>query len=292
MNVVPYRHELYAGNIADVFKHCVLSLVMGCWRDETAVASIIDGHAGGGVYRLRPGDKHEQGITRLWRAGADEALPPSYRAAIQDLNPSGELRHYPGSPLILQRLLPARARLSLFELDAQLCQSLTATFAGDERVAVHNADVWQALHAMVADAANCRLVFLDPPYEDSGDFELAAQALHQAQGVRPACSQLLWYTLRGRSQVAALHRAVSAMNVTAQAVELTVYPKAPATAQTGSGMLLLDAPSGAIPVLQSTLPLVADRLAGEDGRAELRFLQMKLEGHRSTRLGKNSPRGG
>jgi len=276
MNRVRYRHELYAGNIADVFKHCVLALVMDCWRDEPAGVSIIDGHAGSGVYELHPGGKHEQGISRLWRGDAREVLPPGYRGAVQALNPSSELRRYPGSPLILQRLLPSHGRLHLFEVDAPLCQSLATTFAGDERVAVHGADVWQVLAAFLADTPDCRLVFLDPPYEDLWDFALAARALQQVRGAQPACSQLLWYTLRSRSHVAALHRAASAMGVGAEAVELRVSGESLSPAQIGSGMLLLNPPPGAMPALRSTLPRVADRLAGCDGRAELRFLQPSL----------------
>jgi len=275
MNRVRYRHELYAGNIADVFKHCVLAAVMECWRDEGRVVSIIDGHAGSGAYELHPGGKHEQGIGSLWHGDAREVLASGYRAAIEAINPAHELRRYPGSPLILQRLLPARGRLHLFETNAQLCQSLAATFAGDERVAVHNANVWRALVGFLADAPDCRLVFLDPPYEDRRDFELAARALRQVRDVQPACSPLLWYTLRSRSHVVALHRSASAMDVEAETVELIVSGGSLSPAQTGSGMLLLNPPPGAIPALQSTLPRVADRLAGEGGRAELRFFQLK-----------------
>ena len=61
-----YRHSYHAGNIADVFKHYVLTLVLAGLQAKPSPFCAIDSHAGAGIYALDPGGEHEQGITSLW----------------------------------------------------------------------------------------------------------------------------------------------------------------------------------------------------------------------------------
>ena len=61
-----YRHSYHAGNIADVFKHIVLVLVLRALRQKETPFCVVDTHAGSGVYELeRPGE-YQQGVALLW----------------------------------------------------------------------------------------------------------------------------------------------------------------------------------------------------------------------------------
>ena len=142
-----YRHAFHAGNFADVHKHSVLVRVLLHLRLKPAAFRVIDTHAGSGRYDLcgseatRSGEWH-QGIERIWRAreaeaGAQDLIKP-YLDVVAALNPGGELRTYPGSPLIAQSLLRAQDRLIACELEPGSARALCDNLAG--RPACQGAD--------------------------------------------------------------------------------------------------------------------------------------------------------
>ena len=53
--MLAYRHAFHAGNHADVLKHMVLIAVLKHLTQKDAALTVIDTHAGAGLYRL-PGD--------------------------------------------------------------------------------------------------------------------------------------------------------------------------------------------------------------------------------------------
>ena len=65
-----YRHAFHAGNHADVLKHTVLIAVLKHLKEKEAALTVLDTHAGAGLYRL-DGDYAEtsgeaaEGIFRL-----------------------------------------------------------------------------------------------------------------------------------------------------------------------------------------------------------------------------------
>ena len=102
--------------------------------------------------------------------------------------PGGELRVYPGSPLIAKARLRAQDRLIACELEPRAAASLKIALRGDPRAKVLAIDGWMAVNANVPPKERRGLVLIDPPYEDAADFIAA---------VRRAC--------RGPSQVADRH---------------------------------------------------------------------------------------
>src|SRR5215203_4088013 len=125
-----YRHGFHAGNHADVLKHTVLIAILRHLTQKDAALTVVDTHAGAGLYRL-DGDyagtsgEAQDGVARLIGSGKPthgaEAFAPvlqDYLDLVATFNKPGELTVYPGSPFICQRLLRAEARdkLKLFEL--------------------------------------------------------------------------------------------------------------------------------------------------------------------------------
>jgi 23S rRNA (adenine2030-N6)-methyltransferase len=135
-----YRHAFHAGNHADVLKHTTLIALMKYLTQKDTALTVIDTHAGAGLYRL-DGDYTEtsgealEGILKLLAKPLAEAPKPGSKAkpvvveplapALQDyldvlksLNPqfaqsdeAAHLRIYPGSPFIEQRFLSGRDKL-------------------------------------------------------------------------------------------------------------------------------------------------------------------------------------
>jgi 23S rRNA (adenine2030-N6)-methyltransferase len=159
-----YRHAFHAGNHADVLKHTTLIALMKYLTQKDTALTVIDTHAGAGLYRL-DGDYTEtsgeaqEGIFRLLSEPKAAAAPakkapaapktaapaagkpaaPGWAPALQDyidllrgLNPqfseTGDVAHlkiYPGSPFIEQQFLSGRDKLKLFELHPTDFKSLS-----------------------------------------------------------------------------------------------------------------------------------------------------------------------
>jgi len=114
-----YRHAFHAGNHADVLKHTVLIATLDHLLEKEAALTVVDTHAGAGLYRL-DGDyagtsgEAADGVLRLVseRPPAEPDPVPladalaRYLAVVRDFNPKGGARIYPGSPFIVQHLLP------------------------------------------------------------------------------------------------------------------------------------------------------------------------------------------
>lgn len=113
-----YRHSFHAGNSADVVKHSLLIALVRALQQKPGALTLIDTHAGCGLYDL---DGEEAGRTGeftqgVLRAFADpNPLLNDYRAAVQAVNVGAELHFYPGSPRILAQLLRPQDFLILNE---------------------------------------------------------------------------------------------------------------------------------------------------------------------------------
>ena len=103
--MLSYRHSFHAGNHADVLKHTVQSLIIESLKEKEKPFLYLDTHAGAGRYQLsgehaeRTGE-YLEGISRIWQQDDLPAEMEAYISVIQHFNRSGQLRYYPGSPLI------------------------------------------------------------------------------------------------------------------------------------------------------------------------------------------------
>ena len=75
--MLSYRHGFHAGNSADVLKHLILCAVISYIRKKDKPFTIIDTHAGGGIYRLNDAmaektGEAEDGIVRVEIVPSDE----------------------------------------------------------------------------------------------------------------------------------------------------------------------------------------------------------------------------
>ena len=90
------------------------------------------------------------------------------------------MRIYPGSPLIVQRLLRPQDRLVACELEPQILRRAGGRLRGDRRAKALAIDGWTALNAYVPPKERRGLVLIDPPFEDGGRFRPSRRALAAA----------------------------------------------------------------------------------------------------------------
>src|ERR1700678_2658130 len=147
-----YRHAFHAGNFADVHKHAVLVRILFHLRLKRGAFRIIDTHAGAGRYDLDGAEATRSGewrggIERIWQVrewGTAEDLIRPYLDLVTALNPGGELRSYPGSPLIAKSLLRQQDRMIACELEEAAATALAAALRGDRRCKALTIDGWTA----------------------------------------------------------------------------------------------------------------------------------------------------
>jgi 23S rRNA (adenine2030-N6)-methyltransferase len=261
-----YRHAFHAGNFADVHKHAVLARILLHLCRKPAPFRVIDTHAGAGRYDLfaaeptRSGE-WRHGIARLWQSSGSQTfdgLLAPYLDAVAALNPGGELRSYPGSPLIVLHLLRAQDRLIACEFEPTAAAALAGTLRGDRRARALTIDGWTALKAYLPPKERRGVVLIDPPFEDSAEFERLAAALAGARRKWPSGIYMLWYPLKDRAAPDALARRLERLVLPKLLrCELMLGPARPDAGLIGSGLILANPPFTLEAELRALMPALA-----------------------------------
>ena len=279
-----YRHAFHAGNHADVLKHTVLIATLQYLLQKEAALTVLDTHAGAGLYRL-DGDyanksgEAADGILRLAQAKESELAPvlQAYLATVRSFNQGAQLRNYPGSPFIIQSLLRVQERdkLKVFELHPTDMRSLVGNIAQLEagrQVAVLHEDGFEGIKKFLPPPSRRALVLCDPSYELKSDYakvlDMAADSLKRfATG-----TYAFWYPIIPRPEAHDLPRRLKTMTTKAGKswlhVELTV--KSNKTSERGglpaSGMFLINPPFNLKEQLKPAMPQLV-KLLGQDENA-------------------------
>ncbi len=279
-----YRHAFHAGNHADVLKHTVLIATLQYLLQKDAALTVLDTHAGAGLYRLDGDYANKSGessdsIRRLAQAEEAELAPvlQAYLATVRSFNQGAQLRNYPGSPFIIQSLLRVQERdkLKVFELHPTDMRSLVGNIAQLEagrQVAVLHEDGFEGIKKFLPPPSRRALVLCDPSYELKSDYakvlDMAADSLKRfATG-----TYAVWYPIIPRPEAHDLPRRLKTMTTKAGKswlhVELTV--KSNKTSERGglpaSGMFLINPPFNLKEQLKPAMPQLV-KLLGQDENA-------------------------
>jgi 23S rRNA (adenine2030-N6)-methyltransferase len=267
-----YRHVFHAGNFADVHKHVVLARILTYLRAKPAAFRVIDTHAGAGRYDLlaaepsRSGEWRD-GVKRVWEAkdklapGVRTLLGP-YVEAVAAYNPDGDLRVYPGSPLIAQHLIRAQDRLIACELEPRSAAGLMTALRGDRRAKALAIDGWTAIGAYVPPKERRGMVLTDPPFEDAADFMRLTGALATAHRKWPTGIYMLWYPIKARDAPEGLARRLQRLAIprVLRSEIMLGRPRADA-GLVGSGLIVVNPPFTLEADLQALLPALGGILA-------------------------------
>ncbi|NOU00477.1 MAG: 23S rRNA (adenine(2030)-N(6))-methyltransferase RlmJ [Gallionella sp.] len=272
--MLSYRHAFHAGNHADVLKHFIEVQLLRYLLQKDKPFWYIDTHAGAGCYALDSGyatqnAEYESGIARLW--GRDDLPAPlaDYVALVKRINTDGEMKLYPGSPLVALELLREQDKMRLFELHPADSELLHENFAGhSSQVLMQTADGFGALKALLPPPPRRALVLIDPPYEDKQDYQRVVSALNEglkrfANGV-----YAVWYPQLQRAEARQLPEQLKQLPVKSWLnVALSVQGQsADGFGMYGSGMFILNPPWLLHGVLQEVMPYLEKHL-GQDEQA-------------------------
>ena len=250
-----YRHAFHAGNHADVLKHTTLIALCTYLCGKDTALSVIDTHAGAGLYRL-DGDYTEtsgeakDGVFRLFQASnqppaqeiraqaapkkeankplaANDFCPAlqNYANVLRALNhkflETGDVAHlkiYPGSPFIAQQFLEGRDKLKLFELHPTDFKSLSGNIeqlGAGRQVSVAREDGFEALKTYLPPPSRRAMVFCDPSYEMKSDYARVSACVADAVKRFATGTYVVWYPVIPRPEAHDLPRKLKTLAVKA-----------------------------------------------------------------------------
>ena len=286
-----YRHAFHAGNHADVLKHTVLIATLQYLIEKDAALTVLDTHAGAGLYRLdgdyaRTSGEAGDGILRLTRhASNTSTLTPAlqtYVDVIRSFNSGATTKVYPGSPFIIQHLLRAHDKLKLFELHPADMRSLAGNVAqldAGRQVAVLHEDGFEGAKKFLPPPARRALLLCDPSYEIKSDYGKVLDMVQDSLKRFATGTYAVWYPIIPRPEAHDLPRrlktiaqkagkswlhatlTVKSSKITEDAAGEVKRPGLPA-----SGMFLINPPHTLRTQLKDTLPQMAE-LLGQDKHA-------------------------
>jgi len=267
-----YRHSFHAGNSADVVKHSLLIALLRALQQKPGALTLIDTHAGCGLYDLagdeatRTGEA-TQGVLRAF--ANPNPLLDDYRAAVRAANAGAEPRLYPGSPRILAQLLRPQDVLILNEKHAQDAMALREAMRGTP-AAVHERDAYELWLAMLPTRTPRGVVLVDPPYEQTDEraritATLAAAHRKWAHGVT-----VIWYPLKDRATHVRWKNQLRNLGIPKFLwVEHWLYDSDQPDIYNGAGLFIVNPPYAFTQALPPLLESLRAALAPERHRGEI-----------------------
>ena len=268
-----YRHAFHAGNFADLVKHAALLQLLARGASDPAPLTVIDSHAGAGVYDLDSPEAQKSGeaaagVGRLAEARDVPADLVRLLEAVSRLNGGGAARRYPGSPWLAAQALRRQDRYLGCELRPA------------EHAALGKAlKPWSNAEAVCADgfalaAERCPrtgrvLVLIDPPFERGDDYAQVTRTVAAVQRKNPAAQVLIWLPLKDLETFDAFLRDLAdAVTAPILAAETRMRPLSDPLRMNGCALVLVGDTHGAQDSLERVCGWIA-QILGEGGSARV-----------------------
>ena len=218
-----YRHLYHAGNVADLFKHAVLLLLIQRYLAKDKPFLLLDTHAGAGLYDVTSAEalktaEAQVGFAKLARAGN---VPPPFSRICDvarhisaqfgegtDQNSARNLskptqihpQYYPGSAVLAGLAKRPTDRLILCEKHPEECQKLRQNLRrfGLANLAIHERDGYEAVRAFLPPPEQRGVIFIDPPYESPSEERDCVNAVKFGLTKFPQGCFVVWYPIKDR----------------------------------------------------------------------------------------------
>jgi 23S rRNA (adenine2030-N6)-methyltransferase len=268
-----YRHAFHAGNFADLVKHATLLQVLARLTAAGGPLTVIDTHAGRGLYDLagpeaRKSGEAEAGIVRLMAAADAPPALASLTAAVRALNPKGAVTRYPGSPwLIAEALRPGDSYLAC-ELRPEEHAALAGLMKARRNVRALCADGYAVAQAQTP-ATGSVLLLIDPPFERPDDYAQTVETLAAVRHRNARAEALVWLPLKDLETFDGFLRDLEdALEAPALVAETRMRPLTDPMKMNGCALVSLGAPENLAAPLEAICGWTA-RTLGAGGEARV-----------------------
>ena len=199
--MLSYQHIFHAGNHADLLKHTVLIQVLKSLNKKDKPYTFFDTHSGSGLYDLTDGRSLKTGEAGkgILAFEAQKDVPAAFADYLSFVKPYLSDSRYPGSPEIERQFMRTQDTLILSELHPQEIENLRANMKKpcdtSPSVQVHNRNGWEMLRALTPPATKRGAALIDPSYEETSDYENAADTILAVHKKWSNGIIMLWYPL-------------------------------------------------------------------------------------------------
>lgn len=265
--MLSYNHIYHAGCAADVFKHTILSLILVHLNKKDKPYTVIDTHAGRGIYNLnderaRKTGEALLGIMRLTQYAANndliEEIKP-YLAAVKSLNDKcpSSANFYPGSPMIAHSLMRANDSLILCELNKTEAEELRRNMDFDN-VHIHCRDGYEAALSLTPPANRRGLLFIDPSYEDVWEYDKASETVKAVLHRYREGIIALWYPVleKRNTQRENMLSCIKALAAKDKVLDISMRTEHKTLAMRASGMIIINPPYTLANKAKNALPFI------------------------------------
>lgn len=267
-----YRHSFHAGNSADVVKHSLLIALVRALQLKEGALTLIDTHAGCGLYDLGSEQAQRTGEAThgVLRALVDpNPLLDDFRTAVQAVNMGGEPRLYPGSPQILARLLRSQDFLILNEKHPEDADALRGVMRGSG-AAVHERDAYELWLAMVPPRTTRGMVVVDPPYEQPDERARITATLATAHRKWAHGVTAIWFPLKDSATHRQWKQQLRRLGIPKLLrVEHWLYDSEQPGIYNGAGLFIVNPPYAFVQTLPPLLESLRAALAPDGHKGEI-----------------------
>jgi 23S rRNA (adenine2030-N6)-methyltransferase len=276
--MLSYRHAFHAGNHADVIKHMTLCLILRCLEMKEKPYSVVDTHAGGGLYSedsvfASKNREYNTGIEMISKSSKLRDLVPEYFKVLDELR-AGDPLAIPGSPWFEAELTRDCDRITLIDLHPAEIDKLKEVFHRDHRINVQKRDAMEAMGAVLPPTPRRGLCFIDPSYEEKGDYDALIKALKKSLSRWEPGVYAIWYPVLSRmaDHSKAFVQEIKHLGHPMLQAELRVKKQDEDFGMCGSGMLVLNYPFALAEPLKQVTEELGRELGGSDGGSFFKIL--------------------
>ncbi len=290
--MLSYQHAYHAGNHADILKHITLSLVLEYMLKKDKPFTVIDTHAGEGLYSLNDEkavktNEAYEGIVKFLSAVTQSEIQNNYKQPVALIESFLKICRtytdkglYPGSPEIERCFLRSQDEQILSELHPQAIDKLRAfskqinLINTDTQIKthIHFRDGYETFKSCTPPKTKRGVVIIDPSYEDQDDYSHCADNVINVYNKWSNGVYLIWYPLvehrsfELRRMKEVITSCVEAKNTEQKILDLTLEVSKPQdmtglSKLYGSGMLIINPPYELDKKMEQIVPLLAKVLS-------------------------------
>lgn len=246
--MLSYQHAYHAGNLADVHKHALLSVMLAYLTAKDKPLTYLETHAGRGLYDLSGAEAAKTGEAAqgIAVAGARGWFAPDhpYLRTLTEVRRHHGPAAYPGSPLIAALGLRDGDRATVAELHPQEYQALCEAML-PYPVTCRQMDGAAMALALTPPEPRRGLMLIDPSFEVKSDYLAIPKLIADVHRKWNVGVIALWYPiLSDQRHRPMLDLLTSATFPKALRHEVRFPPARDGHGMIGSGMFILNTPFG------------------------------------------------
>ncbi len=268
-----YRHAYHAGNFADLVKHAGLLRLLALMKAGTQPLTVIDTHAGRGLYDMRAPEtvrsgEAQAGMGRLIDADdLPEIMQPLKDAVVRASGGEGA-GVYPGSPWLIAEALAARGTYIACELRPEEHTELAEVLKDRKGVRTSCTDGYGAAVERCPETGRV-LILIDPPFEKPDDYRRIVSTLRGVARKNATAVVMIWLPIKDLETFDHFLREAEDLEIGPLTIaEARIRPLDDPMRMNGCALVVARAPEGLDQDLKAICRWTVDNL-GQDGQARV-----------------------